>query len=556
MRLNGIAGYAIASVILATGASAAQITKGLSKNAQDLFDWSMYVNDKHWDDSYKYISYPDKGPWSTRFTAWYAAGLLYRNKGRDVSNAKAAIENILTCQMTESYESAWYGTFKLSPDEPYPTPDSELYPPEIYATYDPNWREFIGTQFVQIVEEFAHLLGKGLVSRIEDSLEIAAVGSMRRNGTYPEGDNLTPAYTNPAVMRAWYVSWIGERRNNQDIQAFIDYANTQGDLILDLFKSTGDNVVSEYNAPTYYGMDTWALAGAMKYGSPKATMTKNAKVILKDMWADIAAHYNPYLANMVGPYDRAYTRDLVSNSAVIDYFWWGLYGYGVGPQPNKLEGDLLFDVTQGAALALIMDAVADHISKEDAVWLRSQKHWDGERMITKKVADALGADAEVRVVTSWMSAPLMIGAQQVNETTNRGKQYVPAIVQWAGDKNRTPHPYMTFFSLYPTASTIDAVAGLNSLEISYPNTTQDGTDIFTFVLTQLPPSWTLTKKKVVSGLENLPCLEATITAEGLEKQPVIYGSSLIDNRVYNISYVVPSGFIGVPRVSFKFDYTC
>jgi hypothetical protein len=67
---------------------------------------------------------------------------------------------------------------------------------------------------VQIVEEFSDLLGDSLVARIEDSLEIAAVGSMRRNGSYPEGDNLTPAYSNPGLMRAWFVSWIGERRNN------------------------------------------------------------------------------------------------------------------------------------------------------------------------------------------------------------------------------------------------------------------------------------------------------------------------------------------------------
>ena len=68
---------------------------------------------------------------------------------------------------------------------------------------------------MQIVEEFSDLLGESLVSRIENSLEIAAVGSMRRNGSYPEGDNLTPAYSNPAIMRAWYVSWIGQRRRNQ-----------------------------------------------------------------------------------------------------------------------------------------------------------------------------------------------------------------------------------------------------------------------------------------------------------------------------------------------------
>jgi hypothetical protein len=65
------------------------------------------------------------------------------------------------------------------------------------------------------VEEFSDLLGESLVARIEDSLEIAAVGSMRRNGSYPEGDNLTPAYSNPALMRAWCVSWIGKRRNNE-----------------------------------------------------------------------------------------------------------------------------------------------------------------------------------------------------------------------------------------------------------------------------------------------------------------------------------------------------
>ncbi|CAI7661227.1 unnamed protein product [Penicillium manginii] len=513
----------------------------------------MHVNDIRWDNSYKYIWYSDHGPWSTRFTAWYAAGLLYRNQGDDLSNAKAAIENILSCQMTENYESAWYGTFKVSPDEPYPTPDSDLYPPEIYTSYDPNWREFIGTQLVQIVEEFSELIGSTIVTQIEDSLELAAVGSMRRNGSYPEGDNLTPGYSNPALMRAWYIAWLGHRRDNDTL---ISYADEQAETILKLFKSTGSDVLSEYNAPTYYGMDTWALAGAIKYGPPSSAITKNSKVILKELWSDIAAHYNPYLSVMAGPYDRAYTRDMLTNSAVIDYFWWGLFGYGTGPQPNKLESDLLFDVSQGAALALIMDVVAEHISEEDNKWLKAKGYWNGERMITKKIPDALGDDAEIRIATTWMSASLMIGAQQVNETVNRGDQYVPAIVQWAGDRDHKPHPYMSFFSLYPTASTINAVAGPNSLEVSYPNITQDGTDIFTFVLAQLPPSWTLTKKKVVRGLEDLPCLDVNVTAEGLEKLPVIYGATVQDNRVYNVSFAVPSGFAGTPKVSFKFNYTC
>lgn len=48
-------------------------------------------------------------------------------------------------------------------------------------------------------------------------------------------------------------------------------------------------------------MDTWALAGAIKYAPQDSAIAKNAKVMLKDLWADIAAHYNPYLSVMSGP---------------------------------------------------------------------------------------------------------------------------------------------------------------------------------------------------------------------------------------------------------------
>jgi hypothetical protein len=59
--------------------------------AQELFDYSMSINDPRFDQSYKYIIYPDTGPWSVRFTAWYVAGLLYRNEGTDLQNAKDAL---------------------------------------------------------------------------------------------------------------------------------------------------------------------------------------------------------------------------------------------------------------------------------------------------------------------------------------------------------------------------------------------------------------------------------------------------------------------------------
>lgn len=62
--------------------------------AQDLFDYSMSVQDSRYDAYYNRIWYQDNGPWSTRFTAWYLPGLLYRAQGDDVKNAKASIEAV------------------------------------------------------------------------------------------------------------------------------------------------------------------------------------------------------------------------------------------------------------------------------------------------------------------------------------------------------------------------------------------------------------------------------------------------------------------------------
>ncbi|ORY59732.1 uncharacterized protein BCR38DRAFT_488748 [Pseudomassariella vexata] len=512
----------------------------------------MQVSDSRYDRSYNYIWYQDKGQWSTRFTAWYVPGLLYRAEGDDVECGIAAIESVLATQMTIDFDAAWYGTFKVSPDAPDPTPDGTLYPPDIYNTYDPNWREFVGTQLVQIVEEFSHLLTDDLISQIEDALEIGAVGEMRRNGSYPEDDNLILAYTNPALMRALTVGWIGKRRNNQTM---IDYAWKQGEDLLALYQRNGSDTLGEYNAPNYYGMDIWALAANIAYGPSDAPMTKNSKIILSDLWKDIAAHYNPYLGNLVGPYDRAYSRDATTHSQILTLFLWGIFGRENSPQPPKGEGDFLFDVAQGAALALIMDVVGQHIDDDSAATLTAQGWWEGGRFLNNTIWDDLTADKK-RTATSWISAGLMIGGETVAEAENRGDQFVPAIVHWASDPKHTPRPYNGFFSLYPSASTVTAVAGPNTLTVSYPNTTQEGTNIFTFALTGIPPSWTLKNRHIVTGFDDLPCLDVNVSAPGLKPLDVAYGATLRDHWIYNISYAVPANFSGTPQVHFELEYTC
>ncbi|TDZ36463.1 hypothetical protein CTRI78_v011303 [Colletotrichum trifolii] len=542
----------IASLLTSSSVLGAHALKPtLSATAQSLFDYYMGVQDARWDDSYKLIWYQDNGPWSIRFTAWYTAGLLHRNQGNDVENAKAAIEMILASQMTADYDSAWYGTFKLSPDQPDPTPDSELFPPSIYDTYDPNWREFIGTQLIQDVELYSDLLGEALVNKIEDAMEIQAVGAMRRNGSYPDGDNLILGYSNPGLMRALTVGWIGARRQNA---TFVDFANQHGSDVLTLFKQDGRNTLGEYNAPNYYGMDIWALAANIAYGPKKATMTANSAYILTRLWKDVADHYNPYLGNLVGPYDRAYTRDMTKHSSILPMYLWAMYGRDVGPQPVKGEGDLTYDGSQGAAIALVADTVLRHISNGTAGALRAKGPWSGARSLARRVKEELGTDV-VRTTTSWISAPLMVGGQQLAETENRGNQFVPAIVHWASDPAHEPFPYVGFFLLYPSASTITAIAGERSLSVSYPNRTQEGSDIFTFALSGIPPSWTLGGRSI-TGLEELPCLNVSVSAPGLEKQPVTYGQQLRNHWYYNVSYAVPADFEGVPQVNLTLEYTC
>jgi len=553
----GLVSSFVSLLALSSAANAASLAKRgvkggkLSQNAQSLFDYSMQVSDSRYDCSYNYIWYQDNGQWSVRFTAWYIAGLLHRGSKTDVSSAIAAIENVLANQLNSNYTSAWYGTFKLAPDEPDPTPNGPLYAPSIYNTYDPNWREFVGSQLIQVVEEFENVLPKALVGRIETALEAAAVGGMRRNGSYPTGDNLILGYSNPNMMRALTTAWVGKRKNNSTLTNF---ANKLGEDLYKLFERDGD-AFAEYNAPNYYGIDIWALAANIAYGPSDAPMTKYSKTMLAKLWDDVAAHYNPYLGNMVGPYDRAYSRDATTHSQILSMIVWGIYGRDNFGQPPLGEGDLLYDVAQGAALAMVMDVVAPTVSKQAQSIITAKGKWKGSRSIKKTIYEDLESNNS-RVVTSWLSSEVMIGGQTVAETKNRGNQFVPAIVHWAADPSHKPYPYSGFFSLYPSASTLDAVASENKLVVSYPNTTQDGTNIFTFALTGIPPSWTLGSKNIVTGLEHLPCLDVNVTAPGLVKQDVTYGTTLRDHWIYNISYAVPSGFSGTPQVTLDMEYTC
>lgn len=167
-----------------------------SESVQDMLDASMEYMDSFYDSSYKYL-YAPKGESALRHstveTSWYALGLLMRNEGGDAEEAQDIIKAIIDGQFKDP-EQQWYGTYQKYPEEP--DVGSDVYAQRIYSTWDPNWRGFVGTTFVMILEEYSDLVSDEVQELMLESLEHAVIGDTYRVGGV-DGDNLYPGYSNP-----------------------------------------------------------------------------------------------------------------------------------------------------------------------------------------------------------------------------------------------------------------------------------------------------------------------------------------------------------------------
>jgi hypothetical protein len=87
-----------------------------------------------------------------------------------------------------------YGDYQKYPEEPYV--GSSAYPEDIYNSWDPNWRGFIGTTLIIAYEEYEHLLSDSTKDLMLESLHNATKGDEYRVGGVDD-DNLYPSYSNP-----------------------------------------------------------------------------------------------------------------------------------------------------------------------------------------------------------------------------------------------------------------------------------------------------------------------------------------------------------------------
>ncbi|KAI8244625.1 hypothetical protein K4K57_002095 [Colletotrichum sp. SAR 10_99] len=529
---------ATALLALAGTATASSYVANLSTNAQGLLNESMAWMDQYYDRSAGYLY--DFGSASalrheTRSSVWYALGLLARNNGDDAAEAEKIITNTIAGQFKVESEQ-WYGDYQKYNGEPYV--GSENYPSSIYNSWDPNWRGFVGTTLIMALEEFPHLLSNDTQDLILASLHNTTKGDEYRVGGVDD-DNLYPAYSNPAIMRALVSGYTGRKLGDANMtQSGENYAQE----IIDLFDRA--NTLSEFNSGTYTGVSLFGLILWSKYLPEDSVMTQKGPQMLTDTWKAVAQLWNPSMKNMAGPWDRAYGYDMNRYVSLMALWFWTLIGK---ENSSLISAPQVMSHAADYAWAPLFAVLADyHQSLLPEGLVANLTTFSGDHFFTASTYYP-PYDYVPRNITSWLSENLTIGAESFNENVIGGPSenqasFNPAVIQWNTGNE------ISFISLYPTEMALDVAVEANKLTLTYPNGTADS--IFSFVV------GTFIKKPTVAGWADVQGLNVSVSGNINETYALSfageYGGSdsmIRDFEFWNFTYSMPAGFEGAPTVT-------
>jgi len=414
----------------------------LDKNTQELFQESMDLNAQLWDPIAKLVHRPGylsnhgprEGSHMVRESSWYALGLLFRDAPGDRQRAAEILDAVLKEQyLTPGVR--WYGTFKRTPEEPDPTGDAV-----IWRAYDPNWRVFIGTTFAMILIEFPDRIPAQLSQRMYTSIDHAIEGEIREQ-------RLVPSYSNIALMYGslWDFAAVHNKRADWQKQS-TDWTEN----VYNLFKKF--DAFSEYNSPTYCGVDLYGLALWRDYGSTKRMQAIGSEMEAT-LWRDIASYYQPDLRNISGPYDRSYGMDMESYVSVVGVWMRTTLDAQHAPLPRiAATTDHVADAWFAPHIAILGTRIpSDAFAK--------MKKFDGEHLVHKQIT-------EQRVATAWIGRNVIYGGQATSKTKDAGTttQFHPATVQW-----RTPSGEIGWVRLVESPM-VDATADQQGITISTTGT--------------------------------------------------------------------------------------
>ena len=389
----------------------------LEPRARQLAALSTAWADPFWDEASGLLWYP--GYESTgsgarrrshlvRDTVWYVVGLFLRRQGSDVFRALHAIEAILDHQI-DAPGQPYHGTFARSPEEALPQPGAREW-----RDYDPNWREFIITPLqILLLEDEPQppyggdgaLLPRRIVERIDAATRLAVAGALARP--------LHAAYTNIALMHAFMLCSAGKRLNEP---AWFARGEQMAQAIYDLFRP--NQAFEEYNSPTYYGVDLYALALWRAYG-PSPLLRRLGAEMEGLLWTDISRYYHAGLRNLCGPFDRAYGMDMTRYAAVVGEWIWLVTGQDQAPFPDiELTFAHTPDFIYSPCAALLGAAVPEEAR---AHFLAFQ----GPRQVEQVIA----SDPR-RTATAWLEENFMWGAEHTSRSKQGSAQFHAATLHW------------------------------------------------------------------------------------------------------------------------------
>ncbi|MCA9835341.1 MAG: hypothetical protein KC422_00435 [Trueperaceae bacterium] len=366
--------------------------KELSARAAYWFGESMTWMDAHWDEETGLFRTVDGSDHSVRNSIWYAFGLLYQGKEE---KAYQTIHAVLQYQY-DTPGTVYHGTFKRTPKEPDPPAHAKEW-----KDYDPNWREFICTVFLIMMREFE--LPETLKDKLWQSIDLATTGAYERN--------VSPAYTNISLMSAFLLDHAGKALGQA---RWRERAESLAQEIVRLY-SENENFW-EYNSPTYYGTDLYALTLWRDYGLTD-TFRKPGRQMEAGLWRDIAQFYHADLRNLCGPYDRSYGMDLTKYLGLV-----GLYiALAVEPERAPLpDPKKPFGHDHDFMFAPLTYLLGTEIPGEALPHLQ---HFQGERQLERVIEPG-------RIATAYLSPKVMIGAETIHPSRLPNGHFHPLTLHW------------------------------------------------------------------------------------------------------------------------------
>jgi hypothetical protein len=441
---------------------------------QKWFGESMSRMDAHWDETAGLMG--AHGYYPIRENAYYAAGLLFRSASGDVARAEVILGGVLKAQYREPGND-FYGTFRRVPTE-QPPPEAKPW-----RHYDPNWREYVGTTLILILEEFGARLSNERVAAIREAVRVAGAGAFIRN--------VKPDYTNIAIMSALLLDVAGDWSQEASWRE-------RGDLLsralYDSFRP--HQAFPEYNSPTYYGVDLYGLAMWRRHAASPALAQRGAAMEAA-LWRDIACFYHAGLKNMCGPYDRAYGMNMQDYDALVGVWIAMVVAERDAPLPDPplpvfrrrigAEIDFLTVPMYVIVGGRVPQAITNRLSR-----------FEGTRQVRRTITDSPRREA-----TAWMNERVMIGGEFTSGRSERSflNQLHPATVHWL-----TPSGTVGWISLRATAP-VDAEARAHELIIRFHG---EHDAIFDIAVPDAQVSM------IRNGVWRLPGLEITVRTEAAE----------------------------------------